>query len=142
MDTGETTGQFGQMRLTRTGILLWSSERRGVGHFDSSRVESSQVEAMCVGKVWSMCSALLCSRSLAFLLGADDKRDDMGHGGNLLWVERTSRSGNADGQRTAERKTGTSRQQEWTAALTRRGPTVSIPTGPGLLKSSLASLEV
>lgn len=61
MDTGETTGQFGQMRLTRTGILLWSSERRGVGHFDSSRVESSQVEAMCVGESmeYVLCSALL-----------------------------------------------------------------------------------
>lgn len=48
--------------------------------------------------------ALLCSGSLAFLLEADDKRDDKGHGGNLLLVERTSRSGNADGQSRAESK--------------------------------------
>lgn len=35
---------------------------------------------------------VLCSGSLAFLLGADNKRDDMGHGGNLLWVERTDQA--------------------------------------------------
>lgn len=59
MDTGESTGQCGQMRLTRTGILLWSSERRGVGHLDSSRVESSQVEAMCVGdRKYGVCALL------------------------------------------------------------------------------------
>lgn len=68
MDTGETTGgQCGQMRLTRSGILLWSSERRGVGHFDSTRVESSQLEAMCAGESMEY---VLCSGSLAFLLGS------------------------------------------------------------------------
>lgn len=85
--------------------------------------------------------ALRCSGSLAFLLEADDKREmtrDMGE--TFFWWSEQADQATPMGRAELRAKTGTSRRREWTAALTRRGPTVSIPTGPGLLKSSLASL--
>lgn len=66
-DHGTVHGQ-GRMRLTRSGIL-WSSDRRGVGHFDSTRLESSQLKSQVKSRrrvlgrgkhgVWSVGSALL-----------------------------------------------------------------------------------
>lgn len=144
-DHGTVHGQ-GRMRLTRSGIL-WSSDRRGVGHFDSTRVKpnqvSSQVEATCVGsgKVWSMefglCSALEVWLSSWKPMTREMTRD---MGETFFWWSEQADQATPMGRAELRAKTGTSRRRQWTAALTRRGPTVSIPTGPGLLKSSLASL--
>ena len=83
MGTGQDTRQCGQMRLTRTEIL-WSSERRGVGHVDSSRGDVCWVR-----KVWSS----MGSGCLASLLGDDDKRDDKGHGETFFrWSEQADQA--------------------------------------------------
>lgn len=82
-----------------------------------------------------MGSALLCSGSLGFLLEADDKRRwarDMGE--TFFWWSEQADQATPMARAELRAKTGTSRRREWTAALTRRGPTVSIPTGPRVVE--------